>query len=131
MPAWLFIGALNGLLAVAASAWGWHGLGGDDGARKMVEIGSANQMFHGLALVAVAALGAFGNSRARRLLNVAGFGFTIGVLLFSGALYWFAAFAELPVEGAAPVGGVLLMIGWGALMAAAVCGRRREQTDCG
>jgi uncharacterized membrane protein YgdD (TMEM256/DUF423 family) len=131
MPVWLMLGALNGLIAVAASAWGWHGLGGDDGARKMVEIASANQMFHGLALLAIAALGSRGAVRTRLLLNVAGGCFVAGVLLFSGTLYWFALLAELPVRGAAPAGGVLLMVGWLALMGSAVIGGRQHQAISG
>jgi len=122
---WLFLGGLNGLLAVAAGAYGWHRLGGDEGARKMFEIGAQYQMGHALALLAVAWLATTRSGRALVPVHVAGAAFTLGIILFSGTLYAFGLFAVVPVEGAAPVGGALLMIGWLALMWIAVRGRLR------
>jgi uncharacterized membrane protein YgdD (TMEM256/DUF423 family) len=113
---WLFLGALNGLAAVAAGAYGWHALAGDEGARKMFEIGVQYQMGHALALVAVAWLATRLEGRRRIPVHVAGAGFTLGVILFSGTLYAFGLTGVVPVEGAAPAGGFLLMIGWLAVM---------------
>ena len=120
MALWLFLGALNGLVAVAAGAYGWHALAGDDGARKMFEIGGQYQMGHALALVAVAWLATRFNGRRRIPVYVAGAGFTLGIILFSGTFYAFGLTGIVPVEGAAPAGGFLLMIGWLALMWVAV-----------
>ncbi|QLH39336.1 MAG: DUF423 domain-containing protein [Defluviicoccus sp.] len=50
---WLFVGALNGLLSVAAGAYGRHGAL-DPAGREMFAIASHYQMAHGLALLAVA-----------------------------------------------------------------------------
>jgi uncharacterized membrane protein YgdD (TMEM256/DUF423 family) len=113
---WLFLGALNGLVAVAAGAYGWHSLAGDDGARKMFEIGVQYQMGHALALLAVAWLATRLEGRRLIPVHLAGAGFTLGIILFSGTLYAFGLTGLVPVEGAAPVGGMLLMIGWLALM---------------
>ncbi len=116
MAIWLFLGALNGLVAVAAGAYGWHSLAGDDGARKMFEIGVQYQMGHALALLAVAWLATRLEGRRLIPVHLAGAGFTLGIILFSGTLYAFGLTGLVPVEGAAPVGGMLLMIGWLALM---------------
>lgn len=120
MALWLFLGGLNGLVAVAAGAYGWHSLGGDDGARKMFEIAVQYQMGHALALLGVAWLATRLEGRRRIPVHLAGAGFTLGIILFSGTLYAFGLTGLVPVEGAAPIGGFLLMVGWGALMWVAV-----------
>lgn len=56
--------------------------------------------------------------------NVAGAAFTLGILLFSGSLYWFGLTGLVPVEGSAPAGGFLLMFGWLAAMWTAIRHRR-------
>jgi len=113
---WLFIGALNGLVAVGAGAYGWHSLGGDEGARKMFEIAVQYQMGHALALLGVAWLATRFEGRWRIPVHLAGAGFTLGIILFCGTLYAFGLTGLVPVEGGAPLGGMLMMIGWGALM---------------
>ena len=52
MPAWLFLGALNGLIAVAAGAYGRHGGLTPEG-REMFQIAGQFQLAHALALLAV------------------------------------------------------------------------------
>lgn len=116
MALWLFLGALNGLVAVAAGAYGWHSLGGDEVARKMFEIAAQYQMVHALALLAVAWLATRFEGWWRIPIHLAGAGFALGIILFSGTLYAFGVTGLIPVEGAAPMGGFLMMIGWGALM---------------
>lgn len=117
---WLLLGAINGLIAVAAGAYGRHGFG-DDFPREMFAIGAQYQMWHALALLAVALLAGRPNMR-QGLLLVAGGAFTLGIALFSGSLYWLAAHGAPPVAGSAPLGGVLLMLGWVALIAEALRG---------
>jgi uncharacterized membrane protein YgdD (TMEM256/DUF423 family) len=116
---------LNGLVAVAAGAYGWHALGGDDGARTMFEIGVQYQMAHALALLAVAWLASREEGRRRIPVHIAGAAFTLGSILFSGTLYAFGLTGLVSIEGAAPAGGFLLMIGWLALMWTAVRGLRQ------
>lgn len=105
MGVWLFLGGLNGLLAVAAGAYGWHRLGGD----AMFTMGADYHMCHALALLAVAWLA---STRPALAVHLAGGAFMLGIILFSGTLYAFALTGNVPVPGAAPVGGALLMIGW-------------------
>lgn len=112
MQIWLFVAALNGLAAVVAGAFGWHWLQADPGMREIFNIGVSYHMWHALALLAVAWLA----ERKPLPARVAGIGFTGGIVLFSGTLYAFALTGELPLSGLAPVGGVLLMAGWGAMI---------------
>jgi uncharacterized membrane protein YgdD (TMEM256/DUF423 family) len=44
----------------------------------------------------------------------------LGTVLFSGSLYALGLGGSVPVPGAAPIGGGLLMIGWAALMVVAL-----------
>jgi uncharacterized membrane protein YgdD (TMEM256/DUF423 family) len=124
VPVWLFLGALNGLLAVAAGAYGRHGPF-DDYGREMVAIAAQYQMAHALALIAVAWLASRSDLR-HWLTAVAGVAFAIGSVLFSGTLYWLAFAQALPAAGIAPVGGGLLMLGWLALIVQAVALAQRR-----
>lgn len=124
---WLFLGALNGLVSVAAGAYGRHGPF-TDYQREMFAIGAEYQITHALALIACAWL-AGRTGACRRLTLAAGIAFALGILLFSGTLYGFGATQTLPVAGAAPAGGFLLMAGWLALMVEAVRRLRSARRD--
>ncbi len=113
---WLIIGGLNGLIGVGAGAYGWHSLGADDAVREIFMLGVNYQMWHALAIVAVAISAGNSAMTGSRLPTLAGLCFTLGILLFSGTLYAYAIFGFVPVLNAAPAGGFLLMAGWGAIM---------------
>ena len=110
---WVAFGALIGLLAVAAAAASAHG-GNPASAPARA---SAAQMlgWHALALVALGIWGAQGGM----LTHVAGALFTLGLVLFSSAVY-------SPIVGGpslgmtAPIGGVALMLGWAVFAASAL-----------
>ena len=108
MGVWLFLGGLNGLLAVAAGAYGWHLLGGDE----IFSMGSRYHMYHALALLAVGWLASTRPGRGAWAVHLAGAAFMLGIVLFSGTLYAFALTGSVLLAGAAPVGGALLMVGW-------------------
>jgi uncharacterized membrane protein YgdD (TMEM256/DUF423 family) len=120
---WLFLGGLNGFLSVAAGAYGRHGALEQAG-REMIGIASNYQMAHGLGLLAVAWLASRHEGGWLTAPNLAGAAFTLGILLFSGSLYWFGLTGLVPVEGSAPAGGFLLMFGWLAAMWTAIRHRR-------
>lgn len=121
---WLFLGALLALSSVAAGAYGRHGAL-DPGAREMFAIAVEYQMTHALALLAIAWLATrCGCCRVLTLPNIAGAAFVLGIVLFCGSLYWFGLYGLVPVTGAAPAGGFLMMGGWLALMAEALRPRR-------
>ena len=118
---WLLVAAASGLVAVAASGYGWHGLAADAGAREVYTTGVQYQMWHSLALLAVAWLADRhpAGTPAGRWARLAGLCFAIGIVLFSGSMYFFGLFGEVPFPGAAPVGGFALMAGWASLAVAA------------
>lgn len=123
MQVWLLLAGVLGALGVMAGAYGWHVVGGDDGAREMFGIGATYQMIHALALLAVAWLATQRTGIAAAPVHAAGGCFVLGTLLFSGTLYAFVAFGAIPFEGAAPFGGMLLILGWLSLAGAAVMPR--------
>ena len=114
---WIGLGGVMGALAVAAAAYSAHAP--IDPARVRA-VSSAVQMqgWHALALVACGLWGAAGGWPV----HVAGALFLVGTLLFAGAV-WVPQFGGPGLGMTAPVGGVLLMLGWVALAASAVTGR--------
>lgn len=133
---WIQAGAISGLIAVVLGAIGAHMLDGyllkkyagvtktvvgqeiPGAVKYMADFKTAAeyQMYHSLALLAVGVVSLFRPSRA---LNFAGWSFLIGILLFSGSLY-FLVLSGIRILGAiTPIGGVALIVGWGAFCAAA------------
>jgi uncharacterized membrane protein YgdD (TMEM256/DUF423 family) len=115
---WLLVAAVNGFLAVAAGAFGAHGLQGriDAHALQVFETGARYHMYHALAL----GLAAFAiRDAAAGAATVASLFFLIGILLFSGSLYFLALTGMKGVGIVTPFGGLCFLIGWGALALAA------------
>ena len=112
MRPWLLIAAILGCSGVALGAYGHHAL--DDTGRTLFDTAVAYQMWHTLALLAVAWLGERGGAAAKTA-HVVGALFTAGIVLFSGSLYYLGVTGSLAVVHAAPTGGFLLIGGWIAL----------------
>lgn len=112
---WLIIAGFFGATGVGAGAYGWHSLGENEAVRQIFMMGVDYQMWHALALLGVAWLTAR-ESASNRAATVAGVCFSLGIVLFSGTLYVFAKTGMVPVEGAAPAGGWLMMAGWAVFM---------------
>lgn len=114
----LQIGAIYGLLGVAAGAFGAHALR----ARLPVDLlavwktGVEYQLIHALALLAVGILGR--SLPASGLLQGAGWCFVAGVLLFSGSLYALSLSGVRVLGAVTPIGGVLFLAGWVLLLVA-------------
>lgn len=119
MNAWLLIAAINGFLAVAAGAFGAHGLQGrlDAHALTVFETGARYQMYHALA-IGVAAFAKRGSATTPAT-AAAGF-FLAGIVLFSGSLYLLALTGARGLGIVTPFGGVAFLIGWILLGVAAV-----------
>jgi uncharacterized membrane protein YgdD (TMEM256/DUF423 family) len=116
---WIGLGALAGLLAVGMAALAAHGLEAL-GPTRLTMLRNANEMqgWHALALL-FCGLWA---PRRGRLVDAAGGAFTLGLLLFCGAV------DTLTLTGTslgvlAPIGGTLLMLGWALLLLSAVRAR--------
>jgi uncharacterized membrane protein YgdD (TMEM256/DUF423 family) len=114
---WIVLGSLAGFGAVAMAAYSAHGIT-DATSARIVSSGVQMQGWHALALLGTG----LWSPRGGRLTDAAGMAFTLGLLLFCGAVY------SLGLTGAswgivAPTGGTLLMIGWLLLGASALRAR--------
>jgi uncharacterized membrane protein YgdD (TMEM256/DUF423 family) len=118
MRLWLLIAAINGFLAVAAGAFGAHGLQHrlDANALQTFETGARYQMYHALA-IGLAAFAMRGNATA--LAQGAAVLFLAGIMLFSGSLYALALTDARGLALITPIGGVAFLAGWIALAWAA------------
>lgn len=119
---WLVSGAVLGGIAVAAGSFGAHGLRGmleASGQSANWETAVRYCLYHALALVLVGVLAGWPQTpTARGLLAVAGWAFLSGTLVFSGCLAALAVSGVKILGAVVPIGGVLLLIGWGCLAAA-------------
>lgn len=111
MRKWLIGGGLHGAMAVAFGAWAAHGAEAvlDPAAIDWVRTGSAYQLWHAVALLALAALAAI---RPGRLVSAAGIAFCLGALGFSCSLYGLALGGPHWLVYVTPLGGSLLILGW-------------------
>jgi uncharacterized membrane protein YgdD (TMEM256/DUF423 family) len=105
------VGSALGGLAVAAGAFGAHGLDGrlDPEMLDVFATAARYHMYHALALLAVAwAVARWPDAR----LAACGWLLTAGVVVFSGSLYLLALTGVRWLGAVTPVGGVLLIAGW-------------------
>lgn len=107
---WALAGAVNAFLAVAAGAFGAHGLRPRVTPRmlEVFETGARYQMFHALALFAVAWLA----SQREGVADAAGWALLAGIVLFSGSLYAMALTGVTRLGMVTPLGGVGFLVGW-------------------
>ncbi len=99
-------------LGVALGAFGAHALRAriPDDLLATFETGVRYQMYHALGLLALA--WAAGRWPRRRLASAAGL-LVVGTLIFSGSLQLLAVTGVRWLGAVTPVGGVLLIAGWG------------------
>jgi uncharacterized membrane protein YgdD (TMEM256/DUF423 family) len=127
---WLRVGAIWGFLAVAIGAFGAHGLkeqfksvGDQFGSlvterpQEIFQTGSHYHAYCALAILLVGIVAAIG--RSGTALQVAGWSFLAGSLIFSGSLYVLAATGIKRLGMITPIGGVFILVGWAALALAA------------
>lgn len=111
----ILLGIGFAFLGVAFGAFGAHALNSTltaNGRLETFETAVRYQMYHALALIAVAWLA---EKWPVRLVRWAGWLFAAGILLFSGSLYILAIF-NLRVMGAVtPLGGAAFLAGWACL----------------
>lgn len=132
MRIWLFIGGLNGALAVALGAIAAHAFGpaASDATRAMFETAVRYHLIHSLALLAVAAIAPhLQGTGSQRLILAAGSAFTAGIVLFCGGLYTLSGLGMAAGAQSAPFGGTLLILGWLMLATAALVGRSNKRSS--
>jgi uncharacterized membrane protein YgdD (TMEM256/DUF423 family) len=113
MSRWfVFLGSLNGFLAVAMGAFGTHGLSGRISAEALraFQTGADYQGVHALALLGTGLLAR--QQTWNVWLNAAGWCLFAGILLFTGSLYGLALSGIRDLGAITPVGGTLLLAGW-------------------
>jgi uncharacterized membrane protein YgdD (TMEM256/DUF423 family) len=115
-------GALSAGVAVAAGAFGAHGLRSRLAPEMLAvfETGARYQLFHALGLLAAAWASTRWPGGAS---TAAGWLFLAGTVLFSGSLYALALSGVRILGAVTPFGGVAFMAGWVALALAAARGR--------
>ena len=102
------------LLAAVAGAVGSHALTfADAQALRSFETAVQFQFFHGLGVIAIVLVGLAGRGGLVR--TAAAWLMLAGTVLFCGSIYARALGASPGIVGAAPYGGVALMLGWLAL----------------
>ena len=115
------LGALLAGLAVAAGAFGAHGLSARLSPRMLEvwETAARYQMYHALALMLVAwAASRYGGT----LTTLAGWGMLAGIVLFSGSLYLLALTGHGWLGALTPLGGTVWIVAWLLLATAALRG---------
>ena len=104
-------GALSALMAVAAGAFGAHALRWrlPPDLLAVFETGARYQMYHALALFAVA----WATTRwPAPPIRAAGWLFLSGTALFSGSLYLLSLTGLRWLGAITPLGGILFLAGW-------------------
>lgn len=105
------IGALSGALSVMLGAFGAHALRARL-APKMLdtfETGVRYEIYHAFAILVVAfALQHY----ASNLLEMAGWAFVAGTILFSGSLYLLVLTGRRALGAITPFGGIAFIAGW-------------------
>jgi uncharacterized membrane protein YgdD (TMEM256/DUF423 family) len=131
----LVIGAVSGLVAVAAGAFGSHALRAKLPPERLAQLETAvrYQLWHALGLFAVVMVGSLRLADPGALhpevyltegsagwpAALAGWLFVAGTVLFSGSLYALALTGRRRWGMIAPIGGTCFILGWASLVLAA------------
>lgn len=119
---WLIVaGAGFATLAVMLGAFAAHGLRPvlDTYSLGLVETAARYQMYHAIALV-ITGIIATNRHCSPRWSKLAATAFVLGILLFSGSLYVLALSGIKWLGAITPIGGVAFILGWCALIVAAL-----------
>ena len=105
------LGALSGFIAVAAGAFGAHGLRQRLSPEMLgvFETAARYQMYHALALIAVAWAATRWPGGG---VYLSGWSFVVGTLLFSGSLYVLSLTGIRWLGAITPLGGAGFLLGW-------------------
>ena len=115
------VGAISAFLAVAAGAFGAHALEGRLTADRLetFELGARYQMYHALALLAVA----WATTRwPGGMTHTAGWLFVAGTVVFCGTVYALGLGAPRWLGAITPIGGLSFLGGWALLAWVAIRG---------
>lgn len=115
--------ALSGFFCVAFGAFASHALSKSltPQAVAWIDTGLKYQMLHTLALLALGLFQIANFSQnppacREKAFNIIGGSWALGILCFSGSLYQLALTGERFVVWITPIGGILFLVGWAALV---------------
>ena len=115
----LAVGAISAFVAVAAGAFGAHGLKNrlSPDMLAVFETGVRYQMYHAFALI----VAAWAQTRWPGTLTItSGWFFLAGTVLFSGSLYLLSLTGLRWLGAITPLGGLAFLVGWLCLAWAAL-----------
>ena len=109
----VIIAGFLGLFSVLMGAASDHMLEGNLSAQATEQIDVALR-YHQIYSIVLLALGLYGlQENCPKIIQIACLSFLTGIIIFSGSLYLSAFFALSALTFGTPVGGILLMVGWG------------------
>ena len=114
MFSWTTLAAIYGLLAVVAGAFGAHGLRGRI-TPEMLSAWETAASYHLLHSGVLLALALYASATGRAVTLPAAL-IAAGVLLFSGSIYLLATTSQTWLGPVTPIGGTLLIAGWGSML---------------
>jgi uncharacterized membrane protein YgdD (TMEM256/DUF423 family) len=121
---WLLLAGVNGFLAVALGAFGAHGLqknlSGLPDAAKRMEWWQTAAHYHLIHAVALGIVACVALRVAGRPTLIAGWALQAGMVLFCGSLYLMTLTGQRWLGAVTPLGGVGFLVGWAAIVAAAL-----------
>ena len=116
----LMAGSIFGALAVMIGAFGAHALKNmltQTNRLETFETAVKYQFYHALALLLIGLLCYHIQHPAMKWAN---YGFTFGILIFSGSLYVLCLSGVTWLGAITPIGGVLMIVGWLSLLYAVI-----------
>ncbi|MBI1183989.1 DUF423 domain-containing protein [bacterium] len=117
------LGALSGALAVMIGAFGAHWLKSIMTPEELANFKTASE-YHFIHSIMLVFVGYYANRKQKsKSLVVSGYAFLLGIVLFSFSLYAYAILAGWWFTIVTPIGGLCLIIGWGALAFEAISSR--------
>lgn len=117
------MGSVFAFIGVALGAFGAHGLQRvlmANGTLEVYKTGVQYHLIHALALVLLAVLS--DRLRETKKLELIGWLFAVGIVLFSGSLYVLAVSGVKILGAVTPLGGLCFLSGWALLSFVAVRG---------
>ncbi len=122
---WLIVVILLGALAVIFGAIGAHIVHGDEAATRYQGTALNYHMF-ALVPILIADILIRRNPAHTMLANLSALLSTLGVLMFSGSLYYLAWSGMSVGYNITPAGGMLMIVGWLCLVVPAISDFRRN-----
>ena len=117
MKTFLITASIFGALAVVMGAFGAHGLKPLISADSL-EVYKTAVLYHFIHVFAMLAAGILYLNNPQKLFRLAGIGFLVGIILFSGSLYLLSTRDATGLHNISflgpitPIGGLFFIVGW-------------------